>query len=288
MSSSNPNVVSIRLEVQVPVGAGPVLTHLEPCPKLDVFFNRSVPAAGDTVPVKPSGTSGLGSICATVGYSTAQIAVKALVYPAALYPSGPNPPLPSSAVLGTPSAGDTVWSWTDSNMVPGADHSTVSPGAKNYLCVWRDQGGGNFVFDGSVFFYGLTGTSGPCGSGSGSRGSVVAMQGHLYPVFWYAEATGFTAEPLAGFNALWGLRQDTRSARPTWDNRGDGKKAVRVQLTESANRGWELSFAHGSIHIRYTAPASGGAFGPIKFAGRQETVPGVGSVALPPVLVTPS
>ena len=116
-----------------------------------------------------------GRICAFVDVPEGYSEVWAVVSPT--LPTG-APMLDGAAVAGTTS-NSLRWRWTDANLIPGAVSS--ASGLRNYLLVWhRPCGAANFVYGGSVAFFGYPGNAGiPCGgvgspSGSGSTsGSIL-------------------------------------------------------------------------------------------------------------------
>jgi hypothetical protein len=287
MRSSRTDAVTIRLEVQVPTAGSSPTARLRSArafkPK-PFFVSTSIPA-GKPVPVRPGAT--LGTICASVTYESVDDVglpdqVKAVVFPEFLFPSDMDDNPVSGAVLGTPNNAGTVFSWTAANELPGADYS--ASGAPDRLAVWRSDFG-FWTFDGSVSFLGVTGTTGPCGNGSGSGPGFVPMRGQTYPAMWCAVTGGFREEPLAVFNSLWALRQEPKAPRPTWTNRGDGKHAPRVELVLDPPREWGLTFSYQQLHIAYGLPFRADPFGPLQFPSRQAELPKLGSVTLPAVEV---
>src|SRR4029077_20937706 len=82
------------------------------------LFDKSVPPSGGTLPVRPSTTSALGTICASVTYTAnAPGAAQALVYPAEYFPSPPPATPPGQAVPGTMSTvgSSVIFTWNSSN-----------------------------------------------------------------------------------------------------------------------------------------------------------------------------
>jgi hypothetical protein len=287
MKPPKPDNPTLRFELQLPSECPPLgelvpallrLLHIIP------FFTNPSPGAGACAWVRPGST--YGSICASADFAGIPntSVVKALVYPDALFPLPlPGDTPPSGAPAGR-YAGGTRWQWDDTRRVPGADHSAA--GVDNRLCFWVDKGAG-FKYDGSTPFVGVTGTSAPCGSGSGSCVPGVRVAG-TYPAMWAALVAGFAAGPLGGLNASWLLREDRQAAAPTWDNRGDGKHSARVQLTLDARRGWELTLSLGPHRVAYALPFQGDVFAPLRFPAHQATLGQLGTVTLPAIDVFPA
>jgi hypothetical protein len=252
----------------------------------DPLFDLSSPAANDSRAVQPGTASALGSICASVQYNSRTIpdAVSALVYPALLFPDSPSDAVPGRAVAGvSTSAGVWVWDNNHGNLVPGAD--VAAGGAPNYLAVWRIDSGVPH-FDGSVNFLGVPGTTGSCGTGSGSGSEgYLAVKGKLFPAVWCAVITGFCGLPLAAFNAHWALRRLHVALDPSWENGGDGLHSAKVRLSIDQPHGWNLSLTLGQVQVVYTLPFHGDTFGPLRFPGRRTVVPALGLVDLPAIEV---
>lgn len=256
--------------------------------RIKALFSPGVPQPDKTLPVRPSTSSALGTICASVTYplGSSPDEVRAFVYPAEYFPSPPpGDTPPTQAMPGTSSTtGTTVcWTWNSGNPVPGANYSMG--GNANQLAIWKKTAG-TWHFDGTVPFTGVTGTTGPCGSGSGSgSGSKqsVSPPGKTFPAIWCAVIRGFSGTPLPSLNANWALRQVAKASVPTWDNGGGDGGTVKVTLTLDKQRGWDLTLAVQQIRITYTLPFRDHAFGPLHFPARQENVAPVGMVSLPAI-----
>jgi hypothetical protein len=255
--------------------------------RTDALFSPVIPMPGATLPVRPSTTSALGTICAQVTYdgSTLPLSVQAWVYPLEYFPADPPASPPTQAVTGicTTRGSTAIWSWNSSNPVPGANYS--SGGNQNKLAIWR-QDSTSWSFDGSVLFTGLPGTTGPCGSGSGSGSSTrqnAWSPRKSYPKMWNASIRGFKGTILASFNANWALRLVPKTAVPTWDNGGDEGGNIKVALTLDEQRGWTLTLSVQEIRITYMLPFKDHAFGPLRFPARETDVAHIGRVSLPPI-----
>jgi hypothetical protein len=273
LSSSDPSHIRVRFEADVPTGAAHAGDADKSGEKFTPFFTPVNPQAGQPTWVKPpasgSGTS-LGSICAkvTFGGTAGPFVVVARVTPTAFYPGDTQTPH-ASAKTGVASASNTCWSWDDSNLLAGADHSP-DPGSPNVFAVWRlDTTASNWRFDGKLTFQGITGSNGPCGapgsgSGSGSGLSPLIFQGATFPALWCMSVAGLTG-PEAVFNSLHALRHD-RPGTPNWGNGGDGVHAPRLALAyDPARKDWTLTMQLGKLHLT-AAAAFTQPFASLRFA----------------------
>ncbi|HEY1186871.1 MAG TPA: hypothetical protein VGE74_04395, partial [Gemmata sp.] len=185
MSSSDPNRLSIRIEISAPVGGGVSVVDLNNPPPVRggrffaLPFDPVSPSVLGCQPVTVESGTSLGSISAQVAYAASPPdEVKAIVFPHALSDDYDQPH--RSAVAGVPNSDKSVWSWGPGtgNRLLGVDHISTGNGALNALSVWRKNQGGGWVPDGTIAFYGKTGTCGS-GSGSGSLVGTVATVGEL-------------------------------------------------------------------------------------------------------------
>lgn len=290
MNSPDPNNVNIRIEISVPTrGRGGLIDFRSPpsrdlsTPPMLTFFIPIEPLPNATKPVRPMPGTNLGAICAAVEYDSGNRPdeVKVQVYPFSLAHDDLEPP--PTAITGDVFDSGRLWKWEGSKELPGADYGPSAPGHKNVMFVWR-RDGAVWSPDGSVDFFGVMGTTGPCGTGSGSGsgtgGGMPMLGGKLYPAVWCATFEKFP-DALGMFNAIWALRQVPGAPVPTWNNAGDGVQSVKVHLTLQKNV-WELTIALGTIKAVYSTPVRGGTFGPIAFPATPADVPKIGKVSLPP------
>jgi hypothetical protein len=263
VSTPDSNSVRIRLEIDVPLGAGGP-PRVSERPQERPYSGTAHPGQDETTPVRPSsgGPSALGTICAswTNSGSTPPDDVWMKVYPIEFWPgtAPQNPTSLSGAKKGT--TGDHVtWTWNGANELPGVDHSSPS-GHTNVLVTWFYQA--SAWSSESHQFAGVTGTAGPCGTGSGSGSSfgLVMFNGTTFPALWCVSVAGLTG-PEAVFNSLHALRHD-RPGTPSWGNGGDGVHAPRLALAyDPARKDWTLTMQLGKLHVTaaaaFTKPFAG-------------------------------
>jgi hypothetical protein len=299
--------ISIKLEIDIPIEGGvPSLVVSDAATGQIIVrdvgdVQATCPTGTSPVAVRPTSHSGSGSstgtICAWAQFGeNTPTNVRALaVLQASSGTLGQSPN--SSAVPGVPSQSNTMWTWSDlnnpPNPIPGAGYSSA-PGTADTLVVWYCAGSGAWNRF-TTNFRGVTGTNNPCGLPTGSPcfsgSNPIALRrlpiiGGIYPAIWCVAVSGFAVSPFVLFNATWALRQTNDAADPTWDNAGDGQLSPSVQLKLCPTKGWELVLRFKDSQVSYILPFEGSPFGPLQFAARQETVHGLGSVALPMILVS--
>jgi hypothetical protein len=306
---SSPPFITIKLEIQIPTNGGTPSVVMEAPERgriKDPF--RSILRCPDTngsIPVRPDMGSGSGS-CAATGSICAwakfvndfPTQVRAQVVTPAGLSAVQMLPAPNllATVGGTSHDKGALWTWDGTNPIPGVCHVPQRPGADNSFVIWTTLDGRTWHEE-DYAFNGYTGTNDPCGSpsgspcfpisGSGSRTEpVAALSGKTFPALWCVAVGGFAVAPLLLFNATWALRQVTGTPQPTWDNAADGLSAPNVRLKLCTKNGWELALRFNGTSIAYLLPYQGNAFGPLLFAERKETLPELGSVELPRILVS--
>jgi hypothetical protein len=283
MDSSGQHV-TIRLEVQVPIGSGAVVCtgSTDTAPKVkkyDATCIGTIPAAGTTAIVRPVTTSALAFLCAQATFSTAVFAVKGKVY----VDLNPPPNQPPNGTSGQNPSGDQItWVWNDSlgNALPGVNSTSSPPFPNNLFAVWMmETSTSDWELAKSVTFSAQTGGTGPCGtpgSGSGSSsGSVphpIGVTG-TFPALWCVEISGFTG-PRARLNNTYALRSNRAAAVPTWETQGDGESSPRLELRLLPQRHeWTLTVKLGNVG--FTSQAfSHSVFGPLFFSIAPGTVRG--------------
>jgi hypothetical protein len=261
------------------------------------FLLGSCPAGLSTVYPVYSAVAGSGSGTGTGtihgwAFATNKVfAMKAIV----MSPSSTPPATaPSAAQPGVWNSTLARWEWTSSNEIPGVTYSTA--GAVQNLLVFYVQSrlGGPFTLDSQVNFNACLNVLDPCfpgpGSGSGSVGNSPMFLGRKvshYPAIWHVMVPGFTHTVLGVFNANWSLRLTAKGSSPAWDNGGDGTHVAKVQLKLNQSNGWELLFSVKGVQLNYCLEYHQlNMFGPLRFDGYQATVPTIGLVQLPPVLIS--
>ena len=293
---SNQPVITIKLEVQIHTdGTAPTVTTemlRGPDPRHLLAPIYQCPDSSSTIQVTPSGSGATGSIAAWAQFQTiAPDDVRAQVLPGSTNISTLKPitSTPSGTVEGTSSQNGFMWTW---NTLPNAGFSG-SPGTANWFVVWaRSMVSGTEVWVPSPFRFngvplGTAGASLCSGSGSVMTKFVPApTSAKTYPALWLVSTSGFAVSPLVLFNAHWALREVSGATHPTWDNAADGRSAPHIQLKLCPKNGWELGLRYIDIRVDYTLPYQGNPFGPLVFADRQDSVDGLGAVALPKILVS--
>lgn len=134
------------------------------------------PSNNQPLCVNPSSFSRLGTFRFEVTYNSPfPTAVKAIAYPAGLYPFfTTDSNCPVSAVNGISTDGGATYKWDTANQVPGADYSDT--GLPNYVTIWIKTGTGPFTFDEAHFRTGITNGTGPCrGSGSTPSSGTISI-----------------------------------------------------------------------------------------------------------------
>lgn len=176
--------ISIRLEIDVPVGAAVHMPSLGRAPRViseDPNIKSTDPGAGDTKTVRPRTTSATGCICAQVIFNIIPAAVIAKVYPE---PNAtPHASPPNGSVAGLPDATRLIWSWNDNqasgggSALPLTDHLPNPPYPLSTFTIWYKISALDPWTIVQVQFSGRTGALGFCGgtgtgTGSGSGAGV--------------------------------------------------------------------------------------------------------------------
>jgi hypothetical protein len=303
---SPPPPITIKLEIHIPTGgAAPAVVLAAPC-RYDLRrFERSTercPGTGAQIPLRPS----TGTICAWTRFGDPfPTEVFALVMNAGAFGAlGPEDPPPLGSGSGGMAARPGVLDPNDPTrfLWNGSAGGFEVPGAvvgNNMFVVWSRQGSGPWSHEGHPFTA-QVGTNDPCGApagsgtpcfpyGSGSHNAVAPARQNVqvYPAVWLIAGGGFAAPALAVFNATWALQQVPGAPRLTWDNAGDGSLAPHARLKLCPTDGWVLELRFGAAVVTYAVPFKGDPFGPLVFPERHETVPGLGAVALPRIVVSP-
>jgi hypothetical protein len=271
MSASDSNF-SLKLDVQLPLGSTSPMSRPQIAPH--ALTQPISPQPNQQKPVRQG--SPFNTICAQVGAPDAPFQMWALVYPAITFPL-PNPGdhLPGGAVPGTASQGNTVWTWDSNNEIPAAVHS-CNGGTANVLAVWKQlRPDGTPVFDLAVPFFGVTGTTAPCGSGpspcgSGSGSGSTALEtvtiAGIYPRVWVLRPAGPVPTSFASFQAASALVWVEHTQDPTWHNGGDGVHAISITLVHQPKKSqWQITLMLDKVKIVDTAPCTGARFGPLVF-----------------------
>jgi hypothetical protein len=268
---SSPNVVTIKLEIQVPTGcpypvvSGPIVAGDAPANRPGSRGTRTLtqsrPSTGDRIPVRPSGSGPFGTICGWARLANAPAdsrPVRAQVVQSSLGLG--TEPDPGATATGAPDYTRTYWTWTTGNEIPGAQHNAY--GLPNMVVFWEPYGTDPHSWVSSLFdFVGYTGTSDPCG---GTAPMPAPAPAKTYPAVWCVLIAGFDG-PLALFNATWALRADPRSTTPTWNNAADGSSSPGVWLKLCPKNGWEIRLRYGGNEKSWTIPYAANPFGPVAF-----------------------
>jgi hypothetical protein len=272
VSKPDPNSIDIRFSIRIPAG---IAAHVAPAAQRPSWIRPMIFAAptydfnpGDPKQVRTVSDSALGFICTKVTFSAAVSNVAARVYvDTDILLGGAQDPPPGKHTNGA-TTDNMVWYFDDAHgtALPEANHS---PGAVpvNMLVVWwqPDTTSTDYAHD-TRNFRGQTGTSGYCGTGSGSGpGAIfVAAGAATFPAVWCVEMSGFTG-PEAAFNNSFTLRSHRAAAAQVWENQADGETSPRLELHHAPHaQEWTLHVRLGGH--RFTSHArSHSAFGPLFF-----------------------
>jgi hypothetical protein len=279
--SERDNHIKISFKVEIPVGVavqvqpeGSSDGHPPLHPQMADTDLRSIdPDAGVTKSVRPSSQSALGTICARVVFNLTPDDVRARVYPEDS-PTIPSSP-PSSATQGVKDATDSTgmtWVWNDAKTaphpgcaIPRTDHlpATAATLPTSTFVVWyKKPSATTWSMLTPRQFQGKTGTSGFCGTGSGSGTMTPAVSTH--PAVWSVEMKGFHG-PEAAFNNSWTLRRTSEERALAWVNQGDAEHSPRLELVHRPEEHeWELTARLGKHGFRAGA-YSHSRFGPLRF-----------------------
>jgi len=268
--SADRNVV-VKLEVSVPVGSGahvmgvaPSLDRVAAGPPINNLgvLNVSYPTTNQNgVPVKTSGSSNQGVICAG-GTSIDSSNRPGKFILAKVFPN---------AVSGTPDAtGATVavpdmyGRWSINNLGTAAC-SAGSGSVLSTLVVWAqfiDPGADPDIVR-QIPFFGVCGTATLCDNTFAAPilhvGNPPVLHEEQGPREWRVIAAGFDSAQLKALNKRWIVKLlPTQGSTSVWDNGGNGGRTPRVALCYERGCApvWKLQFLLGEAVIEYVKPAA--------------------------------
>ncbi len=254
MTDSLEKTISIKLEIQIPVGANVGV------PRINVSQNGPPPVRtfGHTI-TKPSGDTFAtltGTVCAsgkaTGAYGPADYVLIKVIQ------GNTNPGSVPAAGAQRVEVDQITGEWGDVN-VSGVDPSSAT--TDYTLAVWAAWHDGTYTFTSSLF-HPKFGYYTDCTYPSGflkKPAQPCRAAWDLLPAEWHLSTRGFHGNPLSALNGHWTLcLVSSATTSVLYCNGGNISHTPRVQLRCHSPHAeqWELSLEYGSIRVDYRCPAS--------------------------------